>query len=95
MAKGRTAIVISSFSQHTIQAVAFCVERVVTQLVLHVEQDECTAGHANGQTRNVDDGIDLEARQVANGNGEIISEHDLSPRPPLLKDEGVFGLAEV
>jgi len=48
-------------------------EFVVTQLILHPQQNENAAGHANGQPCNIDCGKGLVPDYVSESDLEIVS----------------------
>ena len=50
-------------------------EFVVTQLILHPQQNEHGAGHANGQPGNIDCGKGFVPSDVSEGDREIRFKH--------------------
>ena len=50
-------------------------EFVVTQLILHPQQNEDAAGHADGQPCNIDRSKGLVPDYVSEGDLEIVSKH--------------------
>jgi hypothetical protein len=50
-------------------------EAIIAPLVLCIEKDEHTAGEADAEPGNIDDGNELVPPKIADGDGKVVSEH--------------------
>ena len=67
------------FVYKAIDPISFCVKAIEAEFVLNVEQDKDAARHPDGQTGDVDEGINLLSEQIADGDGEVVAQHSCFP----------------
>jgi hypothetical protein len=56
------------------------VESVIAELVLDIKQNQNTAGYADGQSGDIEKGIELVASQIPEGYFDVIFQHALLPQ---------------
>ena len=67
--------------RNAVDTVFFLMMLVVGEFVLHVEQDQHAARHADGQPEDVDGRIALVPAQVSQGDGQVVPDHVLIVLP--------------
>jgi hypothetical protein len=76
----RSAVGIEPLARDAINLLGFIVMLIVTQFVVHVEQNQNAARHAHGEAENVDQRIAFVLQQIAQRDFEVIFEHGFSPK---------------
>jgi len=73
--EARGAVLVEPLPRDTVYAVGIFMVAVIAQLVPDIEEDQDAAGHADGQSQQVDEGKALVFVQVAQCGYEVIPEH--------------------
>ncbi len=66
---------VSRIGSDAVNLAGIFMKPVITQFMLHPEQDQDTGRHTDGETGNIDQGISLVTYDISESDLEIVSEH--------------------